>query len=169
MGAALDADRAAHGIYAWWLTDDDALPEVPATPHPSEPVGLLYVGVGPGRTGSARNLRQRFGDHTTDTGRSTLRRALAAFLYERKGWHPYWTTRTVMAHTDESALTAWLTSHLQVQWLALAEPWTIEPEVVHLMRPPLNYEHNKAHPFFSELDRARKQFRATARAAGPRP
>jgi hypothetical protein len=169
MRAELDADKAAQGIYAWWLIHGDALPNVPATPHPTEPVGLLYVGVGPGRTGSTRKLWQRFEDHITDTGRSTLRRALAALLYERQGWRPHWTTRPVMARADESALTVWLTSHLQVQWLAIAEPWTVEAEIVRLMRPPLNHEHNKAHPFFGELDRARKHFRETAKAAGPRP
>jgi hypothetical protein len=46
MRAALDADRAAHGIYAWWPINSKALPAVPTTKHPVEPVGLIYVGIG---------------------------------------------------------------------------------------------------------------------------
>src|SRR5438445_10332312 len=69
MSAALDADRAAHGIYAWWLVNTNALPEVPTTPHPSEPLGLLYVGIGPASARSRRTLRARFRDHTRDASR----------------------------------------------------------------------------------------------------
>jgi hypothetical protein len=65
MAAALNARSRAHGFYAWWLVHRDALPDVPTTPHPFEPVGLLYVGVGPGgATSLKRTLRDRFIDHT---------------------------------------------------------------------------------------------------------
>lgn len=92
---ALDSNPDAHGLYAWWLINPEAMPDVPTTRHPSEPdTGLLYVGVGPTSTRSRQKLRQRFTDHTRrNTGSSTFRLVLAAFLFERQGWQPYWTDR----------------------------------------------------------------------------
>jgi hypothetical protein len=90
MRDALAARPRAHGFYAWWLIDAGALPEVSATPHPTEPAALLYVGIGPGgpRSGG-RALRDRFNDHTRrNTGNSTFRLDLAALLFEREGWRP---------------------------------------------------------------------------------
>jgi len=132
----LDGDRAAHGIYAWWLVNPEALPGVPTTPHPSEPVGLLYIGIGPGAAGSSRTLRARVRDHARDTGRSTLRRALASFLYEQHEWRPYFTDRPLLAPSHEEALTAWVQRNLRVQWVRLPEPWVVEADMIALMRPP---------------------------------
>jgi GIY-YIG catalytic domain-containing protein len=162
MRAALDADRSAHGIYAWWLVNADALPEVPTAPHPTEPVGLLYVGIGPGGVNSKRTLRARFRDHTRDTGRSTLRRVLASLLYEQEGWRPYWTDRPLLTERDNDALSAWLTTNLRVQWVQITEPWGVEAEVIRLMRPPLNRTHNQTHPFYTQVGDSRKRFREAA-------
>jgi hypothetical protein len=159
---ALDADREAHGIYGWWLINPEALPEVPTTRHPSEPVGLLYVGIGPGSTNSKRNLRARFRDHARDTGRSTLRRVLASLLYEREGWRPVWTDRPVLSDLDNDALSAWMAANLRVQWVSVAEPWTVEAEVIRMIRPPLNRTHNRTHPFYQRVGDARKRFREAA-------
>lgn len=164
MSAALDADRAARGIYAWWLVNTDALPEVPTTPHPVEPLGLLYVGIGPASARSKRTLRARFRDHTRDTGRSTLRRTLAALLYEHERWHPYWTDRPLLTELDNAALTSWQAANLRVQCFRMAEPWTVEAAVIRAMRPPLNLAHNQAHPFYEQLGAARKRFREVAEA-----
>jgi len=164
MRAALDADRAAHGIYAWWLIHSEALPAVPTTAHPGEPCGLIYVGVGPGRASSKRVLRARFGDHGKDAGRSTLRRALASFLYEREGWRLQWTDRPLLAHADNDALTTWMNTNLRVQWVRVPEPWDIEAEIVREMRPPLNRTHNQEHPFYKQLGVARERFTAAALA-----
>jgi hypothetical protein len=162
MSTALDADRAAHGIYAWWLVNTDALPDVPTTPHPSEPLGLLYVGVGPASARSTRTLRARFRDHTRDTGRSTLRRTLASLLYEREGWRPYWTDRPLLTDVDNDALTTWQAANLRVQWFRMPDPWTVEAGVIRAMRPPLNRAHNQAHPFYEQVGAARKRFREAA-------
>jgi len=164
MRAALDADRTAHGIYAWWLIRSEALPALPTTAHPVEPYGLIYVGVGPGRASSKRVLRARFGDHRKDAGRSTLRRALASLLYQREGWQLQWTDRPLLADADNDALTAWMDANLRVQWVRVLEPWDIEAQIVREMRPPLNRTHNQAHPFYKELGAARKRFRAAALA-----
>lgn len=164
MAAALDADGAAHGIYAWWLVNTAALPEVPTAPHPSELLGLLYVGIGPASARSKRTLRARFRDHTSDTGRSTLRRTLAALLYEHERWRPYWTDRPLLTDLDNDALTSWQAANLRVQWFRMAEPWTVEAAVIRAMRPPLNRAHNQAHPFYEQVGAARKRFREAAEA-----
>jgi hypothetical protein len=166
MSAALDADRAAHGIYARWLVNIDALPDVPATPHPSEPVGLLYVGIGPASASSKRTLRARLRDHAKDTGRSTLRRVLASLLYDQEGWRPHWTDRPLLTNPDNDALTSWQSANLRVQWFRTPEPWRLEAAVIHAMRPPLNRTHNQAHPFYERAGAARKLFREAAEA-GP--
>lgn len=164
MRLALDHNEAAHGIYAWWLINSEALPGVPATPHPSENAGLLYVGVGPGSASSKRKLRARFLDHMGDTGRSTLRRVLASLLYEREGWRPYWTDRPLLSDGDNDALTTWLTENLRVQWVQVAEPWAIEADVIRLMRPPLNRKHNQTHTFYAKTGEARSRFREAAKS-----
>jgi hypothetical protein len=164
MRTVLDADRIAHGIYAWWLINSDALPSVPTTAHPVDPYGLIYVGIGPGRAGSKRALRARFRDHGKDAGRSTLRHALASLLYRREGWRLRWTDRPLLADADNDALTTWMDTNLRVQWVRLPEPWDMETEIVHRMRPPLNRSHNQAHPFYRELGEARGRFRMAALA-----
>lgn len=165
MSSALDAERAAHGMYAWWLVNSDALPTVPTTTHPSEPVGLLYVGVGPSSVRSKRKLRDRFRDHTrTNTGSSTFRLVLASFLFEREGWRPYWTDRPMLSKADNDALSEWQAASLRAQWVEVTEPWQTEPDVIGAMRPPLNREHNEAHPFYDTVGDSRDGFRAAARA-----
>jgi hypothetical protein len=164
MRSTLEADRAAHGIYAWWLIDSQALPELPTTAHPVEPFGLIYVGIGPGRASSKRVLQARFSDHGKDAGRSTLRRALASLLYQREGWRLQWTDRPLLTEADNDALTAWMDANLRVQWVRALEPWGIEGEIVRRMHPPLNRTHNQEHPFYKELGAARKRFRAAALA-----
>jgi hypothetical protein len=169
MRTALDAERTAHGIYAWWLVDSDALPSVPTTAHPVDRCGLIYVGIGPGRAGSKRALRVRFRDHGKDAGRSTLRHTLASLLYEREGWRLRWTDRPLLDDADNDALTAWMETNLRVQWVRLPEPWDMEAEIVHRMRPPLNRSHNQTHPFYKEVGEARKRFRTAALATAELP
>jgi hypothetical protein len=169
MRTALDAERNAHGIYAWWLVNSEALPSVPTPAHSVDPCGLIYVGIGPGRAGSKRALRARFRDHGKDTGRSTLRRALASLLYEREGWQLRWTDRPLLEDADNDALTTWMETNLRVQWVRLPKPWGMEAEIVHRMRPPLNRSHNQAHPFYKELGEARERFRTAALATAGQP
>ena len=166
MRAELDAQRSVHGMYSWWLVNADALPTVPTTPHPSEPVGLLYVGIGPGSARSLkRKLRDRFSDHTKkNTGGSTFRLVLASFLFEREGWQPYWSDRPLLTKPDNDALSEWQAENLLAQWVEVDRPWEHETDVVHTMRPPLNRQHNEAHPFYTAVGSSRDKFRAAARA-----
>jgi hypothetical protein len=162
--ALLITDRNAHGMYSWWLTEANALPCVPTTPHPTERVGLLYIGVGPGTAGSNRTLPKRFADHTKEASRSTLRYGLASFLYAREGWTPCWhNKRPLLADPDSDALSVWMATNLRVQLAHTFKPLGIEREVVQRMRPPLNRTHNQSHPFYKTVGDARKAFRAAAR------
>jgi hypothetical protein len=167
--AQLAADRAVHGMYSWWLTDPNALPNVPATPHPTESVGLLYVGVGPGTVGSKRTLAKRFADHIKEAGRSTLRYGLASFLYMREGWVPYWKyNRPLLGDLDSDALSTWMATNLRVQLAFTLEPFFIERDIVHRMLPPLNRTHNQAHPFYDAVGKSRERYRQAAQASkGP--
>ncbi|HEY5260836.1 MAG TPA: hypothetical protein VIJ33_01855 [Solirubrobacteraceae bacterium] len=166
---SLDGDRAAHGIYAWWLTSPEALPGVPTAPHRTEPVGLVYVGIAPGTATSQRSLYKRFGDHAREAGRSTLRYGLASFLFEQEGWKPRWRTdRPMLSKPYDRALTEWMETNLLVQWVRRPEPLSIEPAIVREMRPPLNREHNQAHPFYEAVGASRERFRKAAQAEGQR-
>jgi hypothetical protein len=152
------------GFYAWWQTPD-ALPGVPGTPHPTAPVELLYVGIGPGYPASKSNLRRRLASHhRAEIGRSTFRLDLTAFLWEARGWQCRWTDRVKLDRPGLDELAAWQRQHLSVQWVEVTAPWRLEPEVVQLMRPPLNRDHNETHPFYAAVGKAREVLRAAARA-----
>ncbi len=166
MHRALDDHREARGLYAWWLVNSETMPGVPTPSHPSERrTGLLYVGIGPNSARSRRTLRQRFDDHTRrNTGSSTFRLVLAAFLFERQGWRPHWTDRPMLSPEDNDALSTWQAKNLRCQWIAASEPWNFEAGVIAEMRPPLNRDYNHSHPFYPEVGRARARYRAAARA-----
>ena len=52
------------GLYAWWEVGE-ALPGVPAVPHPTEPkLALIYVGIGPASATSNETLRSRLVGNT---------------------------------------------------------------------------------------------------------
>jgi GIY-YIG catalytic domain len=159
-----NAPPQAAGLYAWWQSPG-ALPGVPGTPHPHEPVELLYVGTAPESATSRSNLRKRLTQHHRYAiGSSTFRRALTAFLWEREGWTPYRTNRPVLPADQLDALRTWQGEHLRVQWVEADAPWDIEPAVIRAMRPPLNRDHNQHHPFYAELVAARRRLHDAARA-----
>lgn len=143
-------------MYAWWQTSG-ALPGVPAEPHPSESLELLYVGI-------ASNLRKRLAKHHRGAiGSSTLRLTLTALLWER-GWRPTWTDRPKISNENLDALAAWQREHLRVQWVAFPEPGAVERDIVEAMRPPLNRDFNEKHPFHEEVGRTRARLRDAARS-----
>lgn len=51
------------------------------------------------------------------------------------------------------------------RWCEVAEPWApgVESAVIELMGPPLNRDHNEAHPFYTAMGDARDKLRAAAR------
>lgn len=152
------------GFYSWWQTPA-ALPQVPATPHQSEPLELLYVGIAPRSAASKSNLRRRLANHhRAAIGSSTFRLDLASFLWQDQRWTPQWTDRPKLPDEQLAALSHWQREHLVVQWVEVATPWLLEVDVVHAMRPPLNREHNAHHPFYEHVGGARDRLRAAARA-----
>lgn len=163
-----DQPPRAHGMYAWWQTPG-ALPGVPGTPHPNADLELLYVGTAPVGPDSKSHLRQRLGNHHhAAIGSSTFRLALTAFLWESQGWFPSWEFargKPVLSAHELGTLADWQRQHLSVQWTEMVKPWAIENEVIELMRPPLNWEHNQQHPFWLTLDAKRAALRHAARAS----
>jgi len=159
------------GFYAWWASEK-VLPMVPAYPHPSEALRLLYIGIAPGRDPALRRpgsrpstLRSRVADQHIggNTGSSTLKLALAAFLLDERGYRPRQRSKkVVLDHDDNLDLAAWQKEHLRLTWSEWQSPWkgTIEAAVIAALKPPLNWQHNRAHPFWPKLDGARRRFRA---------
>src|SRR5438034_11490845 len=85
LPAAQGGAPAEPGFYAWWLTDQMALPDVPTSPHPTQmKLGLVYIGIAPRDPTSAETIRSRIVEkHLGNAlGSSTLRRVLAALLWE---------------------------------------------------------------------------------------
>jgi hypothetical protein len=163
---ARDGAPSEPGFYAWWAVRD-AMPGVPMQPHPSEPFGLLYVGIAPSKPASSARLRSRLcRQHIGgNVASSTFRFGLASLLWEQEGW-----TARVSASgkyrldpDDNRALSAWQRTHLRVQWAVVHEPWRFEAAVVRLMEPPMNRAHNAHHPFYEAMGSARDRFRASAR------
>jgi hypothetical protein len=158
---------AAPGFYAWWAVPD-AIPGVPLIPHPSEPLGLLYVGIAPRNAASSTDVRRRLcGQHIGgNVGSSTFRFGLASLLWEREGWTPRASRsgRPMLAAEDNRALSAWQRGHLRVRWAVVQAPWRFEADVIATMTPPMNREGNSRHPFYAAMGEARSAFRAAAQA-----
>jgi hypothetical protein len=131
---------------------------------------LLYVGIAPVRVTSCASVRSRIcGQHLGgNVGSSTFRLSLASLLWERQGWTPCLTGsgKPHLVPAENAALSAWQSSHLRLCWTVEQEPWRHEREVVWLMRPPMNRDHNEDHPFYSAMGAARDRFRAAARSYG---
>ncbi len=153
------------------LRDNLALPGVPTSPHPTEPLGLVYIGIAPKDAGSAQTIRTRILEKHLGSALSgsTLRRALAAFLWQPRRWHPCMTPagKLALLPQESAALTTWMERHLRVSWRTDAEPWNSERTLVTDMAPSLNSDHNRAHPFYPALRAARARLTAAARAQGP--
>jgi len=151
---------AVPGLYAWWchrgLLSDIAKPSEGATTSADNALELLYVGIAAGA------LRQRLlGDHLgSQTGSSTLRRALGAWLGESLGWQTeVRSKRRQHTSVSEGDLTRWMRAHLWITWAEHPAPREVEAEVIRSLRPPLNHAHNGTHPNYSELRRRREAWR----------
>lgn len=156
----------AAGLYAWWRIDG-ALYAVPAVPHLTVPgLALIYVGIGPATVTSNETLYSRLvGKHVEgNTGSSTLRLTLAAHLLDTLELKPRaTTTKVVLSAADNLRLTDWMRAHLRVTWVAHSSPWDVEAEVIAEMRPPLNIDHNRSHPYCQTNRDLRDAFRRAAR------
>lgn len=156
------------GLYAWWAASD-LLPNLQYLPdrgrHPAKPdLVLLYVGI-------AQDLRKRIsGKHLgSSTGGSTLRRTFAALQSQQLGLVACWSPngdRVTLEKQSEARLTAWMRQVLHVSWVPHPQPRTIEAEVIGLLGPACNVDHNEHHPSHRQMIAARAAWRASA---GPSP
>ena len=154
------------GFYAWWASPtrlSDASPLIPPV-HPTASCkwALLYVGIAPKRPssdGPDRTLADRVqGDHRNGSiGNSTFRQSLAALLIGLLDLRPkrgYDRSRI----ENETALSDWIEEHCRVTMAECPTPWTVEDEVIRLMRPPLNLKPGY-HEFRRQVGKARKTLR----------
>lgn len=158
---------ASAGIYGWYF---DALP------HPSVhgvgtlvgPWSLLYIGIAPGRPGSASNLRKRLRNHLSGNARgSTLRLSLGSLLADELGLTVVPASGKVSFGTSEAILSKWMDDHARVTWVEHPEPWTVEAEVVRTLHVPLNRDHNHSHPFYRAMGELRAASRSPVRSLTP--
>lgn len=147
------------GLYAWWHAPV-LLPRVihrpsGATRTPDGALELAYVGIAGSL--SSRLLRAHLGGQT---GRSTLRRALGAWMGTAEGWRTEWRAGRVQHNiASEAALTTWMRRHLLVTWVEHPAPASVELAVISILSPPLNHRHNRDHPNWPGLDAARSSWR----------
>lgn len=160
------------GVYAWWVTPAGTLADVPTAPHPADPaLRLIYIGISPRDDHSAETLRTRILNRHggSSLSSSTLRRSLAALLWEVEGWTPRLTDggRFTLSREDSAALRAWQERHLRVSWVHVARPWDAEGFVIRELEPPFNLKDNHGHPFYETMRDARRRFETAARARRP--
>jgi hypothetical protein len=147
------------GIYGWYFDDlpHGAIADIGTV---VDGWSLLYIGIAPGRPGSASNLRNRLWTHlTANARRSTLRLSLGSLLFESIGLEAVAASGKVSFGATEAKLSAWLDVHARVCWAEYLEPWTIEAEVVRSLSVPLNRGHNEAHSFYPTMGEIRSQLR----------
>jgi hypothetical protein len=169
--AAAGGIPTAPGFYAWWA-EPACIEELPHIPHPAEPaLGLFYIGISPRDEKSAQTLRGRVvGQHLGgNTSSSTFRFVLAALLLDDLALMPRATAKKYTLDADDNRrLREWQQAHLRLTWCVRERPWEIEPQVIALMRPPLNSAGNAGHPFYERARAARAAFRTAARDTVPK-
>lgn len=162
------------GIYAWWTTSEEALPDTPVAEIAGRAERLLYVGIVPRKPSAGklpspgRHLRQRLlREHLgAQLGGSTFRMALVALLWEQQGWTPLPGSKGLPALTpdEKRALRAWQDAHLRVSWCEHEQPWTVETAVIKKLGAPFNLASNSEHPYYDVLAEKRSALRRLVEA-----
>lgn len=156
------------GVYAWYFRC--APRSVPTSAcHAVNLSHLLYVGIAPSGPGSRATLRSRIRTHLGgNASGSTLRLTLGCLLAEELGLRLEPRGNRLTFGTGEDVLSAWLNENAAVVWHEVSEPWSVEPELIAKLQPPLNLEHNAHHPFYPVLSGLRRAHRQGARQLGVR-
>ncbi|MDN5798258.1 MAG: hypothetical protein L0H79_21265 [Intrasporangium sp.] len=145
------------GLYSWWIDEEGSAQLGHALGYPLDP-GLIYVG----QAGASRMLSGRRSSNTLwsriagmHLGRkqefSTFRRTLAALLFPSDS----------EGAIDEDALTEWMSRHLQVVTVPVANPDTLgqlEHDVLQRLDPPLNLQGMPPSTVRERLSQLRKRF-----------
>src|SRR5205814_5523738 len=123
---------------------------------------LLYVGIAPSRAlgnnglPSTSTLRSRIRMHYAGSAEgSTLRLTLGTLLTVKLGLSRDLARRSKSFGDGERRLSEWMAENAFVTWVVHDEPWAIEPHVIAKLNLPLNLAHNRAHPFWAALTKAR--------------
>lgn len=164
---------ARPGLYAWYF--DEPIPGVPyAGCHANEHGTLLYVGISPGpppangKATSRQNLYKRIRYHYTGNAEgSTLRLTLGCHLSDVLGLELQRVgsgTRLTFTVPGEATLSEWIAQHARVAIFEHETPWLIEPSAIAAAVPPLNIDHNSAHPYYRSNRALRAEHKARARS-----
>jgi hypothetical protein len=158
------------GIYAWYFRNiPKNVPTDKCLKIKQDDLTLLYVGISPRNKSSSQNLHKRISRHFSGNAKgSTLRLSLGVLL-EKESTFPLrrvgasGTTKT-FAHLGEQWLDNWMERNAFVCWVRHSKPWDIEANIFRELDLPLNIQHNRDHPFASELSQARCDASAQAKA-----
>jgi hypothetical protein len=162
------------------ITDDDQIPEAPGIylVFTDAPIGVLRqppegrpVYIGKADDGLRRRLAT---EHHADTGRSTLRRSLAALLKDELGlvciprptrgeYKAVNFTNFSLDPASDAALTAWMERHLTFDPKPSERPGEEEGRLVAEICPALNIT-GCGNPFADTLKAGRKRCADEARA-----
>ncbi len=150
------------GIYAWFFplnAFEKAICKVPLEGC-STKAGryLFYIGISPSSIKSCRTLRQRLVENHCkgNARRSTLRKSIGCLLQKQLQLVPCLVSgRLSFTLESEEKLSAWMSRHSFITWMALDEPWKYECAFIEHFRPPLNIKHNTQHPFSATLSSIR--------------
>jgi hypothetical protein len=165
---------ARPGLYAWYF--DDTPPGIPVVGcHTNTHGALLYVGISPGpppangKAPSRQNLYKRIRYHFAgNAAGSTLRLTLGCHLSEslRIELHRVGSgARLTFTSPGEAALSGWMARHARVAIYEHDSPWTVESTLISAARPPLNIDHNSAHPYYFSNRAMRAEHKARARSS----
>jgi len=156
---------ATPGLYGWYFQ------ELPSGLDGSGCIEvdrrrLLYVGIAPSRPlardglPSTSTLRSRIRMHYAGNAEgSTLRFTLGSLLAADLRLQQDPTRRSKSFGEGEVWLSEWMQRNAYVTWIQYPEPWEIERKVVEKLDLPLNLAHNRSHPFWRHLSKARSRRR----------
>jgi hypothetical protein len=158
-----DADGSWRpGIYAWH--GDEVADELLCTALGSVGTTPLYLG----RTNATLNTRIAR-DHLHNTKSSTLRRSLAAMLWDELDLRR--AGRGALDAASNARLTEWMLEHLDVSVVPIVDRSNIaiiEADVLRYLDPPLNLVKVPNSPSRTRLRALRRRHFAVARDAGER-
>jgi hypothetical protein len=153
---------AERGAYAWFFKE---VPEGVPTDgcYRLDGLTLLYTGISPHeafKPTTKQNLRRRIqGHYRGNASGSTLRKTLGVLLEEVSGFplrRTGKTERLTLTTAGEEWLRQWMADNAFVAWVAHAEPWIVEQQMLKLAPCPLNLADNKHHGFNATLREMRR-------------